>query len=476
MTDSAPTRPAEPVRRPEPPPRSEPAHKRGTGPRWFRDRDWPLLGLLAVLNIGSAYTTVLGARQILPYPMSDVLGFSVQGMLFLMLAGFAVRDAPVRKWVVVALFASASIYTSFFTYYGELAKEADQRQELDVALQTHATFVSAVYQPARSRIDMLSSEAEALLALAEREATRGSASGVTGYGPVAKKYAAEGAAKMVEAERLQADLNRLKDNFEFGMTVVEDGVTRDLTPDEVYQRDLAAWQLAPADWKQGVPVPVRTAYVDLQTQVALLTPYHRVMAGDLPAITALTLASLVDGIAIFLGTAIHSRQRRPVVESWTAQVASLIGQVKNSGAVIRTAFGRPGTPDAAREESLLNDALQVVDVRIAGRGSDFLTTFYQAIHPETGALDFSGLQRHPNPTYRIASRMLVDQLRSPQLGWVTVDDGWWSVPEEVYPEVTAWLGVHIRRECEAEAEASAQSGAEQSLEPERTLRLVIPAA
>ena len=434
-------------------------------PAWLRDKDWALLGLLAALNVGSAYTTILGAEQILPYPMSHVLGISVQIMLFLMLAGFALRTAVVRKWVVVTIFAAASIYTSFFAYYQELAKDADDQQQLDVALQTHATFVSAVYQPARSRIDSLSQEAEALFELAEREAKRGSTSGVSGYGPVARQYAADASAKKVEAEKLQADLTRLEPHFEYEVS--------ELKPDEVYQKDLEAWQLAPAEWKEDVPVPVRDDYVDLKAQVALITPYRRVSEGDIPALTALTLASLVDGIAIFLGTAIQARQR-PVVEAWSHGMASVIHQVKNSGAVVKAAMDRPALSDPRHEEQVLDDALQVVDLRIAGRGSDFLITFYQAIHPETGALDFDGLQRHPNATYRIAARMLVDQLRNPQLGWVLVDEGWWSVPEEVYPNVTAWLGEHIRRECELEADTDLARGNIE--EPERTLRLVIPAA
>lgn len=442
------------------PPKKEAARKREL-PAWARDKDWWLLFLLLILNLRSAYTTVLGARQLLPYPMSDVLGIAVQGMLFLVLSGFALREAWVRKWVLVVVFAAACIYASFFAYYDELAKGADDRRMLDVALQTHAELVSAVYQPARSRIDALDREAEALFELAEREGSRGSSSGHVGYGPVAKKYAADAGAKKVEAQGLQADLDRLQPHFEFSV----DG----LTPEDVYRKDLEAWQLAPTSWKEGVPIPVRADYVDMSAEVALLAPIQRVRNGDTPAIVALSLAALVDGIAIFLGTAVEIRQRKT---SWSEQVAKMIGNAKSSTAVVKAALEKRPTTDPRQEESLLDDALQIVDLRIQGRSSDFLTTFYQAIHPETGALDFAGLQRHPNPTYRIAARMLVDQLRNPKLGWITVDDGWWSVPEEVYPNVTAWLGEHIRRECEVEAEAATGTPSE----PERTLRLVIPAS
>ncbi|MEQ1568741.1 MAG: hypothetical protein ABMA64_24090 [Myxococcota bacterium] len=431
-------------------------------PAWARDKDWGLLVLLLLLNLRSAYTTVLGARQLLPYPMSDVLGIAIQAMLFLVLAGFALRDVFVRKWTLVVVFSVACIYASFFTYYDELAKNADDRRQLDVALQQHAELVSAIYQPARSRIDGLNREADAMFELAERESQRGSSSGVSGYGPVAKKYAAEAGQKKIEAQGLQADLDRLQPHFEYTV----DG----LTSEEVYRKDLEAWQLSPSDWKAGIAMPTRAEYVDMNAQVALLAPIQRVREGDTPAIVALALAALVDGIAIFLGSAVEIRQRKL---SFSEQIAKFIASTKNSTAVVKAAIEKRGVVDARQEESLLDDALQVVDLRIAGRGSDFLSTFYQAIHPETGALDFSGLQRHPNATYRIAARMLVDQLRNPKLGWITVDEGWWAVPEEVYPHVTAWLGEHIRRECEAEADGV---DADRVKEPERTLRLVIPAA
>src|SRR5262245_59416855 len=94
--------------------------------------------LLTGLNVGSALTTVLGARQVLPWPMSDILGVSVQAILFMMLAGFASQHAPIRKWIVVAVFASACVYCSFFTYYGRLAKTQDESKQMAKALVAHA--------------------------------------------------------------------------------------------------------------------------------------------------------------------------------------------------------------------------------------------------------------------------------------------------------------------------------------------------
>ena len=423
--------------------------------------------MLALLNVGSAYTTVLGARQILPDGMADVIGFSVQIMLFLMLAGFAVREAVFQRWVAVTVFAAASIYTSFFTYYQELAKDADEQVQMDGALRSHAAFVSAIYQPARSRIDKMRAEAEAMFDLARLEHERGGTTGVKGYGPRAKQYADQGTEMKREADGLNADLERLEPHFEYEV--------EGLTPDDVYRKDLEAWQLTPAEWKEDVPIPNREDYVDLSASVALLTPYNRIMEGDTPAMTALGLATMVDGIAIFLGTAIMARRRE------TGEVLSeRIGQFRKTMKMVReAAVGEipDGTKEGVlKEDAQLEDAMGIVHLRIAGRGSEFLTTFYQAIHPETFALDFSGLQRSPNATYRIAARMLVDQLRAPELGWVIVEDGWWRVPPQAYYPLTEWLGEHIRRECEVEANTLEPKETGELIEPERTLRLVLPAA
>lgn len=427
--------------------------------------DRVLLFLLVILNLGSAYTTILGARHVLPRPMSDVVGLTVQVMLFVTLAGFAARHAPIRKWFVVTVLAMASIYTSYFTYYDRLAAKADANAKFDRAMQAHAAFVSAAYQPTLSKITQLDQEAAERFAQANQEGRSGITTGVVGYGPVARKLAAEATAKQVESARLKADLERLKDRYEYD--------PEGLTAEQIYSRDLAAWQMSPDSWKSTVPTPERGVYVDLEQEVKLLTPFYKIQRGEAPAVAALLLALLVDGVAILLGTALHSGGRPPL-ESASRTATTWIAQAKDANAQVQAAWKRPGViedaPVAARAE--LEDALRVVILRIQGRGSDFLSAVYQAIHPETGALDYAALQGHPNGTYRIAARMLVDRLRGPRLGWVEVNDGFWTVPQEQYARFTAWLTEHIRQEADAEAEQALDGRDGQ----ERTLRLVLPAA
>ena len=288
--------------------------------------DKVLLFLLIFLNIGSAYTTVVGAREILPRPMSDVIGLTVQMMLLITLAGFAAKHAPVRKWFVVGVLACASIYTSFFAYYGKLAAEADANAKLDMALQAHAAFVSDIYQPTLSKITQLEQEAKQLYDQSNREGRSGLTTGVVGFGPVAKKYAAEARMKEMEAARLQADLDRLQHRYEYE--------TEGLEAEQIYSKDLAAWQISPDSWKAEIASPERGTYIDLEQEVKLLTPFYKIRRGEAPAIAGMLLALLVDGVAILLGTAIHSRGR-PALASMGRQTVSLIAQAKDANAAVQ---------------------------------------------------------------------------------------------------------------------------------------------
>lgn len=439
-------------------------------PSWLRNRDWMLLALLAALNIASAYTTVLGARQILPPPMGDIIGISVQTFLFMLLGGFAMREAPFRRWFAVFCFAAASIYTSFFAYYEQLAKDADQRRLLSVAQTAHAEFVSKIYTPNRIKVEGEVQRARTEKEQAIEEAKLGTTTGIVGFGPKAKAMIDKANAREVEARSLLGKIEAMRETID-SLDVANS------TPEGIFEFDTELWQNTPGEWKEGIPLPDRDKYVDVGAQVALLTPYNRIREADQPALVSLFLAMLVDGIAIFLGTAIEARQR-PMLEAWSENMAGMISQFKKGQAMVKGAIESDGT-NVASSDLNLEDALQIVDVRVSGRGSDFLTCFYQAIHPETGALDYSGLQRHPNPSYRIAARMLIDQLRSPELGWVTVEDGWWTITRGQYAHITAWLGEQIRRECEYEEKRMQESGEGlvpgEVAEPERTLRLVIPA-
>lgn len=381
------------------------------------DRDRVLMGLLFVLNLGSLLTTVLGARELLPSPMAEILGFSIQAMLFTMLSGFAGEHAPLRKWLVVTVFASACVYCSFFAYYEQLGRAGDEERLRARAQERHAELVQAVFAEGSNAGERLRREAAALERQAEDEARRGSTTGQSGYGPRAKEMRAAANAAALRAEQHLAIVEPLEPLFAFDAAA--------LAPREVFERDLAAWQAAPAEWRGGFPKPRYEDYVDEAAQVAFLAPLQRVRQGDAVASVSLALAGAVDGMAILLGTAIERRRRRPVAQ----RVAGLVRDVKAGYSRVRDAL-------AAGEHEHDAVTLHVADP------VQFLTVFYEAIHPETGHIEFDGLLRRDRDT-GLAARILLDRLLS--RGWVVRREGEFRTDEGRYHAITAWLGAQIAR-------------------------------
>lgn len=307
-----------------------------------------------MLSLGSAFTTVLGARQILPSPLAESLGLLVQTMLFLILAGATARHAPARKWIVAFIFAGLSIYTSFFAYYGQLAGDAVEAAGKDRARQAHAAFVAGVYPPLQQQLSGLQSEARSWGDLAEREAGSGLTTGQRGFGPVAREYAMKARDAEMEAASFGGELARISPRFAMD--------TAEWSPEQLYAWDLETWQMLPAEWKagaeeaDGAPMvgPLPEVYLDLEHEIALLAPWYKVRAGEDAALVAILvailLAALVDGVCLLLGTAIHRREER-LVDSVSSEAAALIGAGRAAGARMRAAWERPSEVERREADS-----------------------------------------------------------------------------------------------------------------------------
>jgi hypothetical protein len=384
------------------------------------DRDWVLMGLLAVLNLGSLLTTMLGASELLPEPMSYILGFAVQVMLFTLLAGFAGSHAPLRKWLAVAVFASACVYCSFFAYYGQLQEGEEQHRQLALAETRHAELVKAVYSEAKLEGEGLAREAQELDRQATEEAARGSTTGTVGYGPRAKEMREKANEASLVAERHQASVERLAPLFEFD--------PNGLSPKEIHSKDVAAWQAAPPEWTQGVPQPDYKAYVDVMSQVPFLAPIHRVQEGDPVAMVALLLAMLVDGMAILLGTAIDKgRGQRSLEEVLGSGILNFRNLVK----VVREAFATP-------EEAIAHP--RAIRLMLRGPAAPFLRAFEEGIHEENGAIVMGTAA--PDESHRENWDILVTRLE--ELHWLEFDaDGARVVQHQRFKQ---WLVERIRDE------------------------------
>ena len=124
--------------------RIRPRSRRQNKPQ--EERDIALMVVLTFFNLGSGATTILGAMQILPIKyLAWTLGGAVQLMLFILQAGLAANRTPLRKWLAIMVLATASVYTSFFTYYDKLAQGTNEKRGMDMALKAHNRLISEVY-------------------------------------------------------------------------------------------------------------------------------------------------------------------------------------------------------------------------------------------------------------------------------------------------------------------------------------------
>ncbi|NEQ36670.1 MAG: hypothetical protein F6K40_10435 [Okeania sp. SIO3I5] len=420
------------------------------------ERDILLMVVLTFFNVGSGATTILGAIQILPIYLAWSVGGAVQLMLFLLQAGLAANRAPLRKWLAIMVLASASVYTSFFTYYGELAQETNEKRAIDMAITAHNRLVSEVYTPMEDNLRDLQQEAVTLRKIADAERERGINSGAAGYGEQARKLDKQALNKEIEAENFENTVNELRPLFEYNLD--------NLKPQEILKKDRNALSSAPEEFRNNYPELKRGDYIDEDLEFSLLAPYLKVKSQEETALIALLIAVGVDGMAIMLGTAIVTKlippeERRSPVAIVGNSIASSIREVKTSFAQVNNA-GRESLP---LEDKDLQTAVENMTLNVKGNGSNFLNHFYDAISPvEPHIINYSELTKKYKVDENMQNpiRALIDKLREPRRAWVerNYENTEWVVPPEHYFQLTSWLQTEIKRQRSLEADRKKEIG------------------
>ncbi|GGA17390.1 hypothetical protein [Okeania sp. KiyG1] len=414
------------------------------------ERDTLLMVVLTFFNFGSGATTILGAMQILPIYLAWTVGGAVQLMLFLLQAGLTAKRTPLRKWLAIIILASASVYTSFFTYYGELAQETNEKRAMDRAIQAHNRLVSEVYTPMEDSLRDLQREAERLRAIAEAEKERGIDSGFVGYGEEARKRDKLALEKEIKAENFQKTVNELRPLFEYNL--------ENLKPQDILQKDGEALSSAPQEFRNNYPELKRGDYIDEGAEISLLAPYLKVKNQEEAALIALLIAVGVDGMAIMLGTSIVTKLVPP--EERRSPVAIVANSIASSIREVRTSFAKVN--NAGRESFLAEDedlqaAVELVTLNVKGKGSNFLNNFYHAISEvEPHIINYSALTQKYRTDENMHNpiRVFIDKLREPRRAWVVrnTNNTEWVVPPEHYHQLVNWLQKEIKRQKSSEAE------------------------
>jgi len=420
-------------------------NRNNQNPTPSEERDWVLTVLLAIINLGSGATTIMGAMQVLPIALAWVIGGTTQMMLFLLLGEFTVKHAPFRKWVAVLVLTSISVYTSFFTYYKELAGEASEKLAHDRAALAHQKFVADLYTPMKDSLKQLEDKAAKARAEAEAEKSRGAKSGLGGgYEAEARKLDLQALELETEAKNFKSTVEKVSPKFEYDI--------KGLQPNEILDKDRQALTEVPAERRQNYPELKREIYIDEELDVSLLAPYNKVKRLEEPALFSMGIALGVDGIAIMLGTAITIKRERKTlgqliadqIRAWKREIAHVIGAVNET---VNQGQLNGNAPQA------IGEAVERVTLKLQGKGSQFLREFEKAIETrEPHIINYQVLNNHRNLTFKEGFILLVNKLREPGRAWVRVNSpNSWVVAPEHYDRLTAWLTEEIDHHSQEEA-------------------------
>ncbi|MEA5604808.1 hypothetical protein [Nostoc sp. UHCC 0252] len=356
-------------------------------------RDKNLLAALTVLNVVSGFTTIIGTVQIFPGLVGYISGATIQGTLFLLLSGSAAKHAPKLKWLTIASFSIISVYTSFFAYYDTLTSPQSKKSDLNKALAAHQESVSNVYSPLRKRVTDLEGEISALNNQIPKEEGGQGVTGLVGHGTETKKL-------IEKRNQLEIELNKLKPTVD-SLQKVFNYETKNKSPEDILQADIKALGAVPKEYLpkeySGNLESLRKKYLDVEESIKVLAPYYKLKNGEIPAIAALLIAVMVDGLIISLGTAVEIKQ-------------------------------------------------QEVSLRLKGSGSNFLDEFLNAIDEATGSINSQLLQKTNNPSAYI---LLLQNIRL-HLGWVNNNQKEWKIRPQNSNQLVDWLITERERQLRKE--------------------------
>lgn len=407
-----------------------------------KKHDKKLFIVVGLLNTWSGYATISGAMQILPMAVGIPAGAIVQTILLLMLSRQAADHAPARKWIAILVCTLASIYTSFYTYYEQLSGNQRTMIAYDKAKQAHHSLVQEVYTPIEQKLNSIETKVSKHKKLGEYEIRKGLFTGERGYGPKAKE--------------IDIIINDLEAQNHYYKTVVNDLSGKFLyplegiTPAQILEKDRAALAAVPLKLRGNYPDLKRSLYIDTDNDVLLLTPYLKVVKMEVYAIVSLLIALTVDGTAIVLGTAIVVSKRKSFWESLSEQASAQIDGVKLFSKNIGDSIDSPAISSLRNIEVKKLDLPLNVVRGLKIKGSQFLTLFYLYTNPKSGKVDFKGMEKRVG-NYACFFRMLLDELRHPDIGWAELrNDDWYIIPDR-YFKFHDWLLNEISRHQELEA-------------------------
>jgi hypothetical protein len=437
----------------------------------FQDRI--LDAMIFFMTAGSGYTTVMGAKEIFPSPGTGIIfGIAAQVALFLLLTNRVLKGTPLRKWSIVSILASFSIYTSSFSFYETLARTDNDQKGFDRAVHAHQVVQSTFYTPMKAKLETAISERDNVITQRKKELSGDGITQQKGPGDEAKRYA-------IESVRLEAEIAKmkivgnLKPYFEYE--------TKGLEAEDFLEKDRKAVASIPPDllpdkYKNADPNSFikRGDYIEEISNIKFLLPYQRIKQGDKVAQLSFSIASLVDGVMILLSSSIDASASRPF-KKMALSIAYFIAGFKSLLATVVLALDNAPIPydHTSIETDGLKQGIDYISIKLQGKGTEFLECFIEAIDPYTLVFDMSKFKDHAKPTFKVGFRILLNALRSPKRRWCTLENGNFSLREKHRDSFYRWISEEMIVQAMYEESLQGQTTFSQSV---RNIRFGMPSS
>jgi hypothetical protein len=432
--------------------------------------DQVLIAMILCMTLGSGYTTVMGAKEIFPTEGSGILvGFGAQVILFLLLTNLVLKATPFRKWSIVAILASFSVYTSYFAYYSNLASGENAQKAYDRAIAAHQSFKSTFYTPLKARLETATNKRENFETQRKKELSGEGATLQKGPGDETKKYAEKVVATDSEIAELKV-IDTIKGLFEYE--------TKSLQPEEILDKDRKAFaaippHLLPAEYKNTTPIK-REVYIEGLSGVKFLLPISRIKQGDKAAQLSLFFAAMVDGVMLLLSSAVDVNKSRRLKKTALA-TSNFIYDFKDSVATVIQAWDKDGVPfqydRTSHETDGLEHAADYVSIKLQGKGTEFLESFLESIDWRTLIINTVKHSEHGKPTFRAGYAVLMNALASPRREWCVFDGANFRMTREHLEAFNEWIGEELNNQAKQEKDLKNPNTLNQTL---REVQMWIP--
>jgi hypothetical protein len=367
--------------------------------KFFVKVDTPLKFLVLTLQVVSLVTTVEGAKIIFPpsiifkipndfslpiigssLELGEAFGITIQFMLVLLLLFDAAKASIFRRWFSIIVLTLFSIYGSFFSIYDSITRSSITKRSNEKAIVAHQKVRREIYSPLQGRLEKLKKERDQAKSRQQIEEKFGLDGRPAGQGNAFQDQVRLGSDLDAEINALSNQMNEIK--------FLKDDVNSQ-SIDDIYLGDKNAISNLYPEYLQYLSKSQesfdinrinRAEYGDAES--LFLLPLNKISqkSPDINAVFAILIATVIDGLAVILGTIPKSAlYKENVFRGLAIFFSYFVSGFRRFNASIQTAFNHPAYPFSIPEVDGLKDSFKITCLKKEKKGSEILQEFLNAI-------------------------------------------------------------------------------------------------